>query len=106
MALAANGQSEQAAAEFMRARDLDPLNDAAYLGLAKLRFAAGQTKEETEQLYSKSVELSRGEWLPLTEVGVFYYRTARYAEAVSALRTALMSSSDNLVILRNLGPAY
>ena len=105
MALAASGQNEQAEAEFGRARGLDPLGAAAHLGLAKLRFGQGKAKE-AEQLYEKSVELAPGEWLPLTELGIFYYRTTRYADAVSAWRKALQSSPDNIVVMRNLGPGY
>jgi serine/threonine-protein kinase len=105
MALAENGQNQQAVAELERARDLDPLSGPAHLALAKVRFAQGQLKE-AEQLHEKAVQLSPGEWAPITWLGIFYYRTARYAEAVNAWRNALQLSPDNVIIMRNLGPGY
>jgi serine/threonine-protein kinase len=105
MALAANGQNEQAAVELERARDLDPLSSAAYVTLAQVRFAQGRI-QESEQLHEKAVQLSPGDWWPITWLGIFYYRTARYDEAVTSWRNALALSTDNVTILRNLGPGY
>jgi serine/threonine-protein kinase len=105
MALAANGQNDEAAAELLRAIELDPLSSSARVVLAKVR-SAQKEDGEAEELLRKSIELSPGEWLPSTELGVLYYRNARYREAVNALTNALQLAPDNVMVMRNLGPVY
>ena len=105
MTLAENGQNEQAATELERAVDLDPLSSPARLALAKVRFAQGQVKE-AEQLHLEAARLAPGDWIVTNWLGVFYYRTARYSDAVGTWRKALDLSTDNVVVLRNLGPGY
>jgi serine/threonine-protein kinase len=105
MALAAGGQNDEAAHEFERARDLDPLSGPAHLGLAKIRSAQGQT-EEAERLYRKAIELDPADWLPVSEAAAFYYRRARYAEAIAQWSVALKLFGDNVTIMRNLAAGY
>ncbi len=108
MALASNGGDHQAAAaQLERARQLDPLSAPAHVALAKLRFAQNQIPA-AEQLYQKAVELAPGDWLPLAELGLFYYRApdARYDEAVAAWLKALKLAPDNVLLMKNLAAAY
>jgi serine/threonine-protein kinase len=98
MALAASGQKTEAAAEFERARDLNPLSGPAHVGLAKLRSGS-----EAQQLFQKAIELSPGQWIPYNELGAFYWREARYGESVAAWREALRLAPGNVLAIRNLG---
>lgn len=98
MALAAAGQDAAAARRFERARDLNPLSGPAHLGLARLR-----SGREAEQLYQAAVRCSPGDWDPLNALATFYYRDARYDDAVAAWRQALQLTPDNVLVLVYLG---
>ena len=98
MALAANNQTSDAMAEFQRARDLNPLRSAVYVGLARL-----STGSDREKLFLKAVELSQGSWIPYNELGAFYCRALRYDDCISAFREALRLTPDNVAVIRNLG---
>ena len=106
VALAANSKTAEANRQFEKARDLDPLNGAAILGLAKLRAAQPGQLEQTEQLYRKAVELSPADWRPSAELGLFYYRNARYDNAVEIWKKTLQLAPDNARQLVNLAAAY
>ncbi|MBK5293495.1 MAG: protein kinase [Acidobacteriia bacterium] len=94
MAMSASGRPKEAAGEFERARDLNPLSGPAHLGLAKLR--SGQ---EAERLYQKAVQYSPDDWIPLTELAGFYSRAARYDENIATLRHALQLAPDNVYVM-------
>ncbi len=100
-ALAGSGENSQASAQFERALDLDPLSSPACLGLAKVLFAQHQLPE-AEQFYEKAVRLAPEDWTPLTELGIYYYRNARYDDAIAAWRKALPLAPDNVRIMGNL----
>jgi serine/threonine-protein kinase len=97
MALAASGQSDEAASQFERARDLNPLSGPAHLGLAKLR-----SGPEAEQLYRKAVQYSPGEWTTANELAAFYYFNGRYDESIAVWRQARQLTPDNVKVLGNL----
>ena len=101
MALAANGQSDEAAAHFEEARDLNPLSGPAHIGLARLRSA-----RVAEQLYHKAVQCSPGEWAPLHELAAFYHRDARYEESVATWRQALQLAPDNVPVMVYLAAGF
>jgi serine/threonine-protein kinase len=101
MALAAGGQSAEAAARFERARDLNPLSGPAHLGLARL--ASGPA---AEQLYRKAVQYSPGEWEPLNAMAAHHYRDARYDDAAAAWRQALQLAPDNVPVMVYLAAGY
>jgi serine/threonine-protein kinase len=61
---------------------------------------------EAGELYEKAAALAPGDWIPISWLGVFYYRSARYAEALDAWQRALTLTPDNILVLRNLGPGY
>jgi serine/threonine-protein kinase len=101
MALAAGGQRDEAASQFERARDLNPLSGPAYLGLAKLN-----TGLEAEQLYQKAIQYSPGAWPPLNELAAYYYVNGRYDESIAAWRQARQLTPDNLKVLGNLAAGF
>ena len=98
MALASSGQHSEAAGEFERARDLNPLSGPAHLGLAKLR-----SGPEAVQLYQRAIQLGPGEWAPLNELAGFHFRAARYDESVAAWRQALQLAPDNVPVMGYIG---
>jgi tetratricopeptide (TPR) repeat protein len=101
MALAANGQSDEAAAHFEEARDLNPLSGPAHVGLARLRSA-----RVAEQLYLKAVQCSPGEWAPLHELAAFYQRDARYEESIATWKQALQLAPDNVPVMVYLAAGF
>jgi len=105
MALAASAQNDQATVQLERALDLDSLNGAAHLALARIRFAQVRFAE-AEQLYQKAVQFSPDDYTPLSELGLFYYRNARYDDALAAWRNALRLAPDNVRLLGNLVAAH
>ena len=52
------------------------------------------------------MNIDRTDWRSALDLGGFYYRRARYAEAIAAFETARDRSPDNAVVLQNLGAAY
>ena len=94
MALAASGQSDEAARQFERARDLNPLSGPAHLGLARLR-----SGPEAELLFQKAVQYSPGEWVPLHEQALFYYRNADYERSIAGWRQALQAAPDSVLVM-------
>jgi serine/threonine protein kinase len=101
MALAASGQKQEAAAQFERGRDLNPQSGLAYLGLAKLRSGS-----EAEQLYQTAVQYSPGDWIPVSELGTFYYFDALYDESIAAWRRALQLAPDNVKVMAYLAAGF
>jgi eukaryotic-like serine/threonine-protein kinase len=97
LALSASGKKAEAIAEFERAIDLNPRSGPAYIGLARLR-----SGKDAEQLYQRAVDLSPGQWIPLNELGVFYYRERLYDESVAVWRRALRFTEDNVRVMANL----
>jgi serine/threonine-protein kinase len=101
MALAAGGQNKEAAGEFERARDLNPLSGPAHVGLANL-----STGPAAEQLHLKAVQCSPGMWMPLNELAVFYYFSGRYDESIETWSRARQLTPDNVKVLGNLAAGY
>jgi tetratricopeptide (TPR) repeat protein len=99
MALAASGQNAEAAVEFERARELNPLSGPAHLGLARL---GGR---EAEQLFRRAIELSPRDWIPVLFMAIFLHRNARYDESVELWQKALALSPDNVLVMVYLAAA-
>lgn len=106
VALAASGKIADARAAFERARDLDPLNGHALVGLAKLRAASPGGEQEASELFAKATQLSTGDWRPLAEQAIFNFRNARYDEAIELWKRVLQLAPDNARQLVNLSAAY
>ena len=101
MALAASGERNEAATEFERALDLNPKSGPAHLGLAKLR-----SGPKREQLHQTAVKYSPRDWIPLYELGVFYFRNARYDDSVVAWGQALELARGNVPVMSYLAGAF
>lgn len=100
-ALASAGDKVGAEAAFLRARDLNPLNAHAYLGLADLTRG-----HEAETLHRKAIEVSPQDWIPWNRLGVFHYRDGNYTAAIQAWKKAMDLAPDNLLVIRNTGVGH
>jgi eukaryotic-like serine/threonine-protein kinase len=100
-----SGEYDEAAPEFRRAADLDPLNPLPHLGLGLL-FAAQNQDAQAQVAFEKAILLAPQQWRPPSELGQHFYRRARYAEAATQWEAALKITPDNATVLKNLGAAY
>lgn len=104
-ALADGGKRTDAAVAFEKARDLDPRNPGALLGLATLANAAGD-RAGAESLFQKAMDTAQGSWIPYQVAGRFYYGIQRYDDALRAWDRALELAPRNARVLRNRAAAY
>jgi tetratricopeptide (TPR) repeat protein len=99
------GHYERAAAEFLKAIELDATSDAAYTGLGLAHQALGRP-EEAEKAFEKAIALHPGYWAGHAWLGRFYFRRARYAEASRHLEQAIELAPDNPAAYSSLGGVY
>ena len=99
------GERPEAAAEFVRAADLDPLNPLPHVGLG-MNASAQNQDVEAAAAFQKAIQLGPQEWRSHSEYGQFFYRRARYSEAAAEWGSARKLTPDNVLILRNLGATY
>lgn len=104
-ALSDGGTRTEAAASFAKARDLDPKNATALLGLATIANAGGD-RTGAEALFRQAMDAAQGSWIPYQVAGRFYYATQRYDEALRAWDRALELAPRNARVLRNKAAAY
>jgi eukaryotic-like serine/threonine-protein kinase len=103
-ALVESGKRKEASGEFDRARDLDPKNWAAYLGLAGIANAEGR-RADSEALVTKALNNAQGHWFPYMAAGRFYFGIQRYDDALKAWEKALQLAPRNARLLRNQAAA-
>jgi serine/threonine protein kinase/Flp pilus assembly protein TadD len=99
------GERADAATELRRAAQLDPVNAFPHIGLG-LNFAALNQDAEATASFERAIALGPGEWRAYGEFAQFYFRRARYIDAVRHWEAAQKLTPDNVLILRNLGAAY
>lgn len=92
-------------AEFHLAAGLDPVNPLPHLGLA-LNAAAQDHDEAAQASFRRAIAVGPQEWRSHSEFGQFYFRRARYQDALTHWETALKATPDNVIVLRNLAGAY
>lgn len=99
-----NGRGEHnlAAQEIHEALRLEPLNSDAWLGQAAVYADMGQV-EKAESTYKKATVLRPQEWSGYYELGVFYYRQRRYADAAAQFERVLALTPDNAMAHATLG---
>ena len=98
------GQRDEAEKALLKARDLDPRN-------AAVMWLLGQHLEpndpaKAEGAYRTAVDLAPDDWRSHVALGQFYFKTARYQDAIAAWERARDLTPDNVIVLRNLGSAY
>ncbi len=98
----ATGRTGAAALEFERSLELDRRNEAAYRGLAQVA-ETRQNFAVAELTYKTAIDAFPGYWAPHNQLGVFYYRQGRYAEARDMFTRVVELTPDNARGWANLG---
>ncbi len=99
------GQYEKSLAEFQLARESEPTNDDAYVGLARAQEQLGRM-EAAEQTYRQAIDLRPGFWAGYTWLGTFYVRQGRYGEALQQFARGAVLAPNNDRAHFSLGGIY
>ena len=102
---AGRGKNEKAIADFQRALVLDPGNDAAYRGLAKV-YEKSDNPEEAEATFNRAIRLKPNFWAGHYDLAVFYYRQSKYEEAAKEFQEVVRLTPDNFRAYSSLGGTY
>ncbi len=99
-----NGRGEYnlALEEIQRALKLEPNDADALLGQAAVYASMGRA-EEAESAYKKATALRPQHWGGHYELGVFYYRQRRLADATQQFQQVLEITPDNAMVHAVLG---
>jgi eukaryotic-like serine/threonine-protein kinase len=97
------GKPAEATGEFDRALAEQPSSVDALLGLADAYRMTGDPKAEAT--YRRALELQPSYWAVYNQLGFFYFRGGRYAEAIPMFRQAIRLRSDSVRVYNNLGAA-
>jgi tetratricopeptide (TPR) repeat protein len=97
------GKPAAATEEFERALAEQPSSVDALLGLADARRATGNP--QAEATYRRALALQPNYWAVYNQLGFFYYRGGRYAEAIPMFRQAIRWRPDSVRVYNNLGAA-
>jgi eukaryotic-like serine/threonine-protein kinase len=96
------GQYNLALQEIEQALTLEPLNPDALLGEAAV-FAGMGREDQAETTYKKAAALRPQHWDGYYELGAFYYRQRRFADAAAQFEQALEITPDNALVHATLG---
>ncbi|MDQ5870926.1 MAG: tetratricopeptide repeat protein, partial [Acidobacteriota bacterium] len=97
------GKSAEATEEFERALAEQPSSIDALLGLADAHRATGDPR--AEPTYRRALALQPGYWAVYNQLGFFYFRAGRYADAIPMFRQAVRLRPDSVRVYNNLGAA-
>jgi serine/threonine protein kinase/tetratricopeptide (TPR) repeat protein len=99
------GQYQFAAGEFQKAVSLDKSEINALRGLADADEKLGNSPA-AEATYRQAINLRPQYWAGYNWLGAFYYRQARYAEAVQMFQQVVALAPQNFQGYYNLGAMY
>jgi len=99
------GKYEQAVAEFQRALQADPTDDAAYRGLALAYEQVGRVAD-AEQTYRRAISVRPQYWAGYNWLGRFLFQRARYEEAAGMFKQVTALAPDSYRGYYNLGGTY
>ena len=100
----ATGQYEAAKLAFQDALELDPNNASALIGLAEV-YRLQQRPDEAEATIRKAIGLHPGDWSTYNALGLFLFRSGRFAAAVEQFSIIVALDDTNVRGLTNLGSA-
>jgi eukaryotic-like serine/threonine-protein kinase len=103
--LLAAARSEEAYSELQRALALDPLSATARMWLGEYYSRANDAKS-AEESYRQAIRSDPENWVRYGYLGTFFYKNARYADAVNAYELARQRAPDSVMVLKNLAAAY
>ncbi|HEV8525591.1 MAG TPA: tetratricopeptide repeat protein [Terriglobales bacterium] len=96
------GKYEEAVAEFRRALQSDPTDDAAYRGLAFAYEQVGRVAD-AEQTYRRAISVRPQYWAGYSWLGRFLFQRARYEEAAEMFKQVTALAPDSYRGYYNLG---
>ena len=99
------GKPVEAAAEFRRAIEAQPLAVESWLGLALALDRQGRG-DEAVRTYRRAIEIQPGWWSTHSHLGVSLLMRGDLTGALESLRTAARLSPDNTRAIDNLGVVY
>jgi eukaryotic-like serine/threonine-protein kinase len=97
------GKPAEATEEFERALAAQPSSIDALLGLADAYRATGNS--QAEATYRRALALQPSYWAVYNQLGFFYFRGGRYADAIPMFREAIRRRPDSVRVYNNLGAA-
>ena len=98
------GEYTEAMDEFDHAVRLDPREDEAWVGLASAHSELGKLAE-AEKEYVRAITI-RPYWGNYCELAAFYFQHARYKDAETQFKQAILQTPDNSELYRGLGGVY
>ena len=101
----ATGQYQKAVQQFQRAVALDNKNEDALRGAADAYESLGNV-QAAEREYRRAITLRPHYWAPYNWLGAFYFRQARYADAIEMFQAVTKESPDNFRGYSNLAGVY
>ena len=104
MVFLSTGEHTKADEALRRAQDLDPRSADVLRWRGDYFMAVDKAKAEAT--YAEAVRLAPHDWRTHLWLGRFYFNEARYPEAAREWERAAELSSDNVLVLRNLGGVY
>ncbi|MEO8127344.1 MAG: protein kinase, partial [Bryobacteraceae bacterium] len=96
------GQYEQAAQDYRRAIEVNPLEQNAWRNLAAV-FASMNQPDQAIATYKKAIEAEPGNYAPYSSFGGYYYSLGQYQQAEQMFRRAVELAPSNAAGLSNLG---
>jgi len=98
----AQGEYQEAVAEFKKAVALDSSRDSAFRGLADAFERLGDVAS-AEATYQQAIALRPQYWAGYNTLGAFYFRQSRYPDAVRMLQRVVDLAPENFQGYFNLG---
>jgi serine/threonine protein kinase/tetratricopeptide (TPR) repeat protein len=99
------GRYNLAVKHYNLALSKDPLNSAAYRGLAKT-YESLNKNDEAESTFKRAIKLNTDYWAGYNDLGVFYYKNGRYEDAIEQFKMVIKLTPDNYRGYNNLGGIY
>jgi len=96
------GQYEKALEDYRRARDLEPRNVDALLGIASV-YDKVDMPDKAIEAYNGAIELDPAYFWPYEVQGVFFYNRGRYSEAAEQFRRVIERAPGIVNAYSNLG---
>ncbi len=99
------GKYREAAVEYQRAVELEPLNESAAIGMAKALANQGAI-DDAEAAYQRVIDAHPQSYFAYNAMGGFYYSRSEYEKAIRMFRKVTELAPENYVGYLNLGGTY